>query len=140
MYKGQLIPRTYAYRAWDHKNKIMRQLEPGYIGKNGYFLTYNPGEYSDLIPSADIRDFTVMQYSGLNDRNDTRILEGDIVEHHQIIEEKGINNLLGTYVVIFEQGRFVFHDPKKPEVSGHYITPSSVVIVGNLYENPELVA
>lgn len=83
---------------------------------------------------------TKCQYIGLVDMHNKPIHEGDIIEHHQIILGKAIDNLLGTYVVIFEQGRFVFHDPKKPEISGHYITPGSLKIIGNVIDNPELVA
>ena len=127
-------------RAWDttanqwlQGDKWMHNFS---IDESGNILTV-PHEWSG---SEDPKDFIITQYINLKDRNGTEIFEGDIVEHHQIIPEKGIDNLLGTYVVIFEQGRFVFHDPKQPEISGHYITPGSIVIVGNLYENPELVA
>lgn len=127
-------------RAWDSKTEqwlVAGKWSHDFMIDSVGVIAGVPDKWSG---SEDPKDFIVTQYINLDDANGAGIYEGDVVEHHQIIPEKGIDNLLGTYVVIFEQGRFVFHDPKQPQISGHYVTPSSLIVIGNVFENPELVA
>lgn len=76
----------------------------------------------------------LMQYTALKDKNGTEIYEGDIVEHRNYIK-----GLLGTYEVKQEAWSFTLVDPSKPEVTSHYISPDQLEVVGNKYDNPELV-
>ena len=82
----------------------------------------------------------LMQYTGLQDKNSIDIYEGDIVI-------KGINmmqyNLPNEYQeIIFEKGCFVGKQQKAVGylkfVLSAYL-PSEIEIVGNIYENPELL-
>lgn len=73
-----------------------------------------------------------MQYTGINDKNGKEIYEGDIFDH------------IATYgVIIFEDGMFTFDMSEKMNFGYRqplcYIDTNFGVVVGNIYENPELL-
>lgn len=71
------------------------------------------------------------QYTGLKDKHGVEIYEGDLVEHRNFI-----NELLGSYEIAW--GVFGFTTLRGAHES-HYITPNELVVIGNIYENPELL-
>lgn len=76
---------------------------------------------------------TVGQYTGLTDKNDTKIFEGDIVEGADFTIEDG-----GYGLISFEDGAF--------EVNGNNIIGTfhenywgkEFEVIGNIHDNPEL--
>lgn len=125
--------RDIQFRAY---NKVLREIFPNvqnHIGNDvwafGRMLNDN--------------DFIIMQYTGVRDKNNIQIYEGDILE----LPIGDINNKY-RYVVSFEDGSFVAYHTKLKDGYGHpqrwglisqfNIKDLDVVIVGNIYENPEL--
>jgi hypothetical protein len=73
-------------------------------------------------------DMTLMQYTGLKDKNGKEIFEGDVTTS-EIGDE--------PMAVVFWEGCFCH---KWPDGNGHIFNPKNIEIIGNIYENPELLA
>ena len=127
--------REIKFRAWDKEKKKMvfsdiQELLQGLL-TNGSdnplaLLNYNQGWEIEL-----------MQYTGLKDKNGKEIYEGDIVKYQSVT--RGIIITLVTW----DESNSGFI----PFSTGHYFQGRSymqmfgdkIEIIGNIYENPELV-
>ena len=82
-----------------------------------------------------IRHFILMQFTGLKDKNGKEIFEGDIVRRplfktkHQILWVK----VLTPFGLAFET------DTGRATNAVHITNLNKVEIIGNIYENPELL-
>ena len=84
-------------------------------------------EYREIDPS------TVGQYTGLTDKNGTKIFEGDIVQNTA-------NGNFGIVRWYDEHAAFVIHGINDNKTYWLFDNDfSKVRIVGNIYDNPELV-
>jgi uncharacterized phage protein (TIGR01671 family) len=78
--------------------------------------------------------FTVMQYTGLKDKNGVEIYEGDILEHAYGIKAR--------VVFVVEHAAFLAHYIINDNAEYDYLEESrmkDVEVIGNIYENPELL-
>jgi len=108
------------FRAWDKENKEMVEVE--LLGKR--VLLCKNGEWEN------IEDFEVMQFTGLCDKNNREIYEGDVLK----------NDYGELWVVVWEGTGFMlsFNGDSKNIYSVNEYYFSSCEVIGNIYENPEL--
>lgn len=107
------------------------------------FLPYNgyDEEWDKRIKELDeeeakhqayIDSIKLMQYTGLKDKNDTEIYEGDIVQSER-----------DTMVVGWKQSAGSFCLDRDGWLSSHYfgeaVDAGNTEVIGNIYENPELL-
>ena len=100
-------------------------------GKRDTFLITPYGDYY-------IYEESVGQYTGLKDINNIEICEGDIVSFYND-EEYKLNPT--TALVVYEVGAFMLEHKKlgKEYLGEIDIENMCVKVIGNIYENPELL-
>ena len=90
-------------------------------------------------------DFILMQYTGLKDKNGVDIFEGDIVKRTYLFDGAFGKTHAGEVVYDKEYARYVIskpykHTEPKTEDLGNLLScRSTYEVIGNIYENPELL-
>nr|DAT82935.1 MAG TPA: YopX protein [Caudoviricetes sp.] len=122
-----MIPK---FRAWDNWRKRMSAVDRIYIDTKGVRLHDDFGEYW-----RDFRDVELMQSTGLCDKEGTEVFEGDILRH-QIQTEY-------TFIVKYDKdnGRWYGDGLSRTyriDIAKRFL-PYYYKVIGNIYENPELL-
>jgi uncharacterized phage protein (TIGR01671 family) len=118
------MSREIKFRAWDEERKEMfypTQLIP---------VSYKRNQSTCLTCQRYTGDgfSTLMQYTGLKDKNGKEIYEGDIIEYPQRqVRDDNVIRWHGS-------GFWMEHAD-----DGSKFLPSSMEVIGNIYENPELL-
>ncbi len=121
--------RELKFRIWDTQNKSFikdptryKSLAISCDGRGVY-----SGKYDDCVEDR----YIIQQYTGLKDRNGKQIFEGDIVLSTcpKILND----NFSGE--VIFDEGSFLVKI-NNTDIRG---VSDELEIVGNIFENPELL-
>lgn len=81
---------------------------------------------------------TVGQYTGLKDKNDNKIFEGDIVRK-EIFDIKGNKFDFAKISYVEELAGFFIVNKKNKIVYELGMDNSNIEIIGNIYDNPELL-
>ena len=93
---------------------------------------------------------TVGQYTGLTDKNGKKIFEGDVVDVAYKVDYVGVSKYrIGLFKVIFYNGCFMKKAIPDPQLSFndnaqraglyHFIPSDETEVIGNIYDNPELM-
>jgi uncharacterized phage protein (TIGR01671 family) len=116
--------RELKFRFYDHKLSKDMIYQQSYETRNVIFNKW------EITPKCS----PLMQYTGLKDKNGREIYEGDII----------LGDSYGEYPLIIkwdnEYTGFYCHDPKGNEDDHlNMIEAANGKIIGNIYENPELI-
>lgn len=135
------MSREYKFRAWDETAKQMILPTDIYgdvrdellISLAGdVFLCKEESNGNYCPPTLEVkaaRNIILMQYTGLIDENKKKIYEGDIMDYGWAKKE-----------VVFSYGSFgVVNQHPDGGVSVGTYQISNGVVIGNIYENPELL-
>ena len=94
--------------------------------------------YDSEFPGLDYPDSILMEYTGLKDKNGKEIYEGDILSGYY---QDSLDYVEGVFTCSFESGCFVIGLPKGYHPCLCDVFPESQLeIIGNIYENPELIS
>ena len=113
--------------------------------------------YGDLIHSKDNKTYiqnitcmevdkgTVGQYTGIKDENDIEIYEGDIIKFSYDAFIGNFDTFTAKGIVVFEDGAFFVNclenerNIKDEQFLLYEINIDEIEIIGNIYDNPELL-
>lgn len=118
--------RDIKFRAWNKLTEQMVTDEAVFIDTDG---SIEVGGYSTIDEEGG--SIVVMQYTGLTDRNNVEVFEGDVMQHKREVERNGKKHtLIKTWEI-----KWLEH------IAGFDIGGSAVgEVIGNIYENPELLS
>lgn len=146
-----MINREIKFRAWHIGEEKMCEVNLLRPNNGAFLLGVMPSEdqqvgdrFLVIAPDdgryCDLAEFQLMQFTGLLDKNGKEIYEGDLLRMRIYMANDGWNR---HEVEIFSQGyAFWFKTLKYPGYTDclwfHY-NQSEREIIGNIYENPELI-
>ena len=115
------MTREIKFRAWDTLSKKMIND----------VLNLRNQEHNNFGSVLKDKTKIVMQYTGLKDKNGKEIYEGDIVL--DVVDNE-------IWEIIFKEGSFcIGKDNKEEDTLYPQRFPGRYIVIGNKYENPELL-
>lgn len=126
--------RLIKFRAWD--GSIM--WDEVKVVTNGFYYPNNSitGHSDDTAKFSEWNEnqATIMQFTGLHDKNGEEIYEGDIVQYKS--NEVGTLNTINEKMEIFWNEKEAKFDTSSRTLG---IDQYGLEVIGNIYENPELL-
>ena len=132
--------REIKFRAYDEQQKIMHLdfefISSGQEHNDWIIFKSDKQQLKDKVVFDNpyfYKQFKIMQYTGLKDKNDVEIYEGDILSHHlqgnRFVEYGSPFKNHGGYMLVSKNGRRgTLNDSDK-----------LYEVIGNIYENKELL-
>lgn len=124
--------REIKFRAFIKELNEIREVE--YINFLKKMISFPNKFCKEYYLNADFDEIELMQYTGLKDKNNKEIYEGDIVKLRA-------NHGIGVVKYYDEWGAFVveYIKPRPLAVLGMNYYKEDIEVLGNIYENPELL-
>jgi uncharacterized phage protein (TIGR01671 family) len=124
--------RELKFRAWDKDKKVMH-YDFQFIKSGdgvGQFILFISDKEDNIVKQQNpypVDRFEIMQYTELKDKNGKEIYEGDILNKNQKLE---VIYHKGSYCIWYVDYWFALNE---------HLTERETEVIGNKYENPELM-
>jgi uncharacterized phage protein (TIGR01671 family) len=115
------------FRAWDkNKNRWFTNYDTVYIEDDGSVYSSYPGTEGEVLTRIDV---DIQQFTGLKDKNGKEIYKGDIVRAMLDFGPGGYSERIVSIQWVNPIEWYQFN----------YLKEDTIEIIGNIYENPELL-
>lgn len=138
----------FRFRIWDKPiSKIYYDTALGFTQNNsvGFWARANTPNYYIDYTGDRLKDIEIMQCTGIKDNNGKLIFEGDIlkVTGSRDASGYGVVEYLQAGCQFFINGYLDYPSPYHPRRKGEFYQPLQewlcTKVIGNIYENPELL-
>lgn len=128
--------REIKFRAWDNVDKRLVKVHGISFDEHIITLTDKDGDYAERL----FIEVELMQYTGLTDKNGVEIYEGDLVLHGRSVYVYETNNLNEVVWVQAMSCWKLRNRDKASDADDDWLSKSyTLEVIGNIYENPELL-
>ena len=130
--------REIKFRAWDRKRGRMRFGNDNLLISLGGLLFWDVGyKEPDMLGEDESQDYTLMQYTGLKDKNGVGIYEGDVLSSHEPRwPAAGHQDCSG---VVAWRDEYAHYGCGRWKLDTGNINYLQLEVIGNIHENPELL-
>ena len=131
--------REIKFRAWLKEDKKMENVKTmDFTDKTIRCLKKNEFINAYLLRRVSFDDVELMQYTGLNDKNDKEIYEGDIIKY-KFPYDKRIKHI-SPVKFLETEASFGIKDRYGNEIPLYTISANNYFeVIGNIYENKNLL-
>lgn len=136
--------RTIKFRVWNDKTKSWihgPNSRPDLDGINLFGENVLLGNLLNGVSIEDLNEIHTLQYTGLKDKNGKSIFEGDVIRIQTSDDPEDLQWEL--LQVCFISGKFALFNEGILDFENFIVssdrTKADVEIVGNIFENPDLI-